>query len=377
MSRRTNRRKTAKRPARRPRRAPGRPLVFGLAAVLTVALAAIAWLMIVYPSGQGPGRGREITLSLSGDSFDSVVEELARAGVVGSPRVFAIYARLIGADDRVRIGEVLLTDDMSPRDVVQRIATGFGHATVRVTIPEGFHRFAVAARLERWGVCTAEELIEASEDRALLDELDVEGPTAEGYLFPDTYRFEEGLGGEEAVRRMVGNWHRRVDPILEEHPDALRELEEGLSWGPHQALVLASIVEKEAVVSEERPIIARVFMNRLRDPDFRPKRLQADPTVSYGCLAMPERAPSCADFDGRRILRVMLHDRANPYNTYRHEGLPPGPICNPGLDSIRAVLTAPANDYLYFVARGQGRHTFSATLAEHNAAVARYRRGQR
>lgn len=306
-------------------------------------------------------------------SVDRLAARLAREGVVERPRVFAIYARLLGADERLRDGEVLVTDDMTPRDVLQRIATGFGSAQVRVMVPEGFHRFAVAARLDRWGVCDAADFLAASEDRELLDELGIEGPSAEGYLFPDTYVFSEDLDGEEVVRRFVDNYHRRVDPILEANEEGLRELSRTLGWGPHQALILASVVEKEAAQADERPTIARVFINRLRDPAFQPKRLQADPTVSYGCLTAPEAAPSCAGFE-RQITRPMLQDRANLYNTYRHEGLPPGPICNPGLDSIRAVLVGEVNDYLYFVARGQGRHTFSSTLEEHNEAVARYRR---
>jgi UPF0755 protein len=262
---------------------------------------------------------------------------------------------------------------MSPRDVLQRVAIGFGAATVRVTIPEGFHRFAIAQRLERWGVCDADAFVRATEDRALLDELGIEGPSAEGYLFPDTYRLPQDLEPREVVRRLVSNWQRRGAPLFEERADALRALEEELSWGRHEAMILASIVEKEAVMRDERPVIARVFMNRMSDPAFRPKRLQADPTVSYGCLTAPDAAPSCAAFDGRHITRAMLGDVENAYNTYRHEGLPPGPICNPGVDSMRAVLGGEQNDYLYFVARGHGRHTFSATLDAHNEAVARFR----
>lgn len=303
-----------------------------------------------------------------------LAERLRAAGAIEDPRLFAVYARLLGADHRLRSGAVLLSDDMSPRDVLQRIATGFGAASVRVTIPEGFHRFAISERLERWQVCDASEFLAATEDRALLDELGIEGPTAEGYLFPDTYRFAQGLSADEIVRRMVENWRARVGPLLEQQQESLTWLEEELSWTAHEALTLASIVEREAAVSDERPTIARVFLNRMRFETFRPKRLQADPTVSYGCLARPELAPSCGGFDGRAITRAMLGDRQNPYNTYRHEGLPPGPICNPGIDSIRAVLTARPHEYLYFVARGEGRHEFSATLEQHNEAVARHRR---
>ncbi|MCB9592152.1 MAG: endolytic transglycosylase MltG [Sandaracinaceae bacterium] len=350
-----------------------RGLVAGLAILIVAALASLGWLATIYPQGAAGGRGRELRVTLAPDTdLDELSERLHAAGAIEHPTLFTWYVRLLGGDERLREGEVLLTDDMTPRDVLQRIARGFGSATVRVVIPEGFHRFAIAARLDRWGVCDAADFIEATEDRELLDELGIPGPTAEGYLYPDTYRLSPDLGAEEIVRRFVANFHRRVGPLLDADQAALGELQETLSWGPHEVLSLASIVEKEAAAAEERPIIARVFINRLRDPSFHPKRLQADPTVSYGCLARPDDAPSCAGFEGS-ITRAMLSDPENAYNTYRHEGLPPGPICNPGIDSIRAVLEHEPNRYLYFVARGHGRHTFSETLEQHNAAVARWR----
>lgn len=355
------------------RRALVRALTGGLALLLAAALGFVGWLAIVYPEGEAGGRGREVRVTLApGLELDALADRLHRAGAVEDPWLFALYARLLGADHRLREGEVLLTDDMTPRGVLQRVAHGFGDATVRIVVPEGFHRFAIAARLERWGVCDADDFLAATEDRALLDELGIPGPTAEGYLYPDTYRLSPDLGAEGIVRRMVGNFRDRVGPLFDAKRDSLADLHDTLSWGPHEALVLASIVEKEAAVADERPIIARVFLNRLRDPGFVPKRLQADPTVSYGCLTARDAAPSCAGFEGA-ITRAMLADRENVYNTYRHEGLPPGPICNPGIDSIRAVLDHAPNRYLYFVARGGGRHTFSATLEEHNAAVARWR----
>jgi UPF0755 protein len=331
----------------------------------------------VYPRSEGPGRGRTVTVAVRRTmTLDALADRLHEAGVVEEPFLFATYARLVGADDRLREGDALLTDDMTPGDVLRRVAIGFGAATVRVTIPEGFTRFDVAARLERWGVCSEEEFLRASEDRALLGELGIEAESAEGYLFPDTYRLEQDMSGEEAVERLVENYRLRVEPIHEERSEALASLRRELGWGPHEALTLASIIEKEAAASVERPIIAQVFLNRLRSPTFVPHRLQADPTVSYGCRARPDDAPSCAGWGGRAITRAMLADRANVYNTYRHEGLPPGPICNPGEASIRAVLSSDRHDYLYFVARGGGRHAFSATLEEHNAAVARLRARQ-
>lgn len=353
-------------------------MVLALASVVLFALTALGWLVLVYPKSRGPGPGREVTLHLEpGMELGALAERLYEAGAIEQRIVFESYARLLGAAGKLREGPVLLSDDMTPEDVLKRVASGYGNATVRVTIPEGFDRYDVGARLERWGVATQEEFIAASEDRALLRELGVEGPTAEGYLFPDTYRLPQGLGGPEAVRRLVEGFRRRAAPVFDEHEEGLLELHRTLSWGRHQALILASIVEKEAAVADERPIIARVFLNRMRFPDFRPKRLQADPTVSYGCRVLGALAPSCRGRTGRAITRAMLADRENSYNTYRHEGLPPGPICNPGVASIRAVLTAEPHNYLYFVARGGGRHTFSTTLEEHNAAVARLRARER
>ena len=150
---------------------------------------------------------------------------------------------------------------------------------------------------------------------------------------------------------------------------ALAALHVELGFRTHEVLTLASIVEKEARLSSEQPIIAGVFLNRLRDPSFRPKRLQADPTVTYGCLIVPG-LPSCAGASaGQAPTRTMLVDPANPYNTYRHEGLPPGPIANPGLSAIEAVIQPAPHDYLYFVAQRGGAHTFSRNLQDHNVAV--------
>ena len=245
--------------------------------------------------------------------------------------------------------------------------------TESITVPEGLRLPQIAGRIA--GIAGHDSAAIAG----LLAGVDaptrwsLPGPTLEGYLFPDTYSLRDDLTPTEMIARMVASFRRRTNALMMEHATGATRLRDDLGFELDEIVALASVVEKEAAVADERPIIAGVFINRLRSPDFRPRRLQADPTVSYGCRTAPERAPSCAGFDGRRITRAMLNDRQNPYNTYRHEGLPPGPICNPGLASLRAVLTAEPHDYLYFVARGGGRHTFSATLEEHNAAVQRYR----
>jgi UPF0755 protein len=239
---------------------------------------------------------------------------------------------------------------------------------VLITNPEGYNRFDIAARLEEFGICSAEQFLEATRDASLLASYGVEANDAEGYLFPDTYEFDDNTKPRRVVERMLANWTRRYEEIEREHAEALAKLD---GWTTHDVVTLASIVEKEAAVASERARIAGVFRNRLSSKKFLPRRrLQADPTVQYGCLADPDAARSCADYDGS-ITRAMLDDRDNPYNTYRHSGLPPGPISNPGKAALVAVIKPEKHDFYYFVARGGGRHKFSKTLRQHNIAVRR------
>jgi UPF0755 protein len=190
-----------------------------------VAVAVIAAIVIVYPSRRAGGEGRALELDIApGTRFADVAARLGDEGVIEHPALFSIYGRLIGADEHLRVGSVMLSDDMTPREVVQRIAIGFGAASVEVLIPEGFHRWDVAARLARWGVTGQDAFLAASADRALLAELGIPGPSAEGYLFPDTYRLSEGMDAREVVRRMVANHARRTAPLLREHAVGLAAL---------------------------------------------------------------------------------------------------------------------------------------------------------
>lgn len=346
-----------------------------LSILLGISLAGLGWLVLIYPIAEGPGRGREVRVTIApGDTIEDVVARIAPT-TLSSPTVFTLYARLSGADERLREGEVLLRDDMTPRNVLLRLAHGFGSATIDLVVPEGATRFEVADRLDRWGICDRETFLEQTVSAALREELGVAAPTLEGRLFPDTYRLMEGSWVGGVARRMVANFEAHAAPLID--ADALAPLAD-LGFDADDVLTLASIVEEEAAVAEERPIIAGVFLNRLRSETFLPRhRLQADPTVSYGCRELPTLAPSCLGFDGRHITRAMLEDSGNPYNTYRHGELPPGPISSPGLPAIRAVLEPAEHDYLYFVASGGGRHTFSSDLDAHNAAVARLRERER
>ncbi|MEM9068899.1 MAG: endolytic transglycosylase MltG [Myxococcota bacterium] len=348
-----------------------RRLVGLVALVLLAALSALGWLLLVYARTPLPGPREHVVVELPSRGPREVASALAAAGVIETPTAFAVYLRVRGVADRLRDGSVLLATGLSPREVARRITRGQHGMPVRVTIPEGLHRFEIAERLEAQGICSREAFLDASAEPPE----GVQGAlTAEGYLFPDTYDFHPGSDPETVVSRMVANFRRRTDELWNAQRNELRALQRDLNYGPHQVLTLASVVEEEAAVSEERAVIAGVFLNRLRSETFRPlHRLQADPTVSYGCLERRSEAPSCAVFAGR-LSRAMLNDPANPYNTYRHGGLPPGPITNPGLESLRAVLRPAQHNYLYFVARGGGRHEFSEALDQHNDAVDRHLR---
>ena len=182
----------------------------------------------------------------------------------------------------------------------------------------------------------------------LLAEHKIAGSTAEGYLFPATYDLALDSDPDQVVSRMVTEFGKRFERLARDNAMGAEALRQRMSWGPAEIVTLASIVEKEAAVDEERPLIASVFLNRLSDPTFNPKRLQSDPTSAYGCLAMPERIGSCRSYSGR-VTPEMNADDANPYTTYRHEGLPPGPIANPGEKSLQAVLVPAETRHFYFV----------------------------
>jgi len=363
---------------RRVRRSTRRaPSGFGRAAFLVVsaigALVGIAltYLLVIFPESSGPGSGKPVEVVFGPDEpLSATVEKLERAGLLRSPRAFALYARFVGL--RVAPGKHLLTDDASPHELVRRLEREGRAMRAKVTIPEGWTRFDIAKRLQALHVTWASAFIDATANTDLLREIGIDGDSAEGFLFPATYDFPLDSDPKDIVRRLVSEFDRRYTQLEQNHRLGRAQLEGSLGWGRKEIVTLASMVEKEAAVDDERPIIASVFLNRLRDPSFKRKLLQCDPTAGYGCLVLRDRVPACANYTGK-ITHAINMDPSNSYSTYVHEGLPPGPIANPGIKSLQAVL-APANTkYLYFVVRGDRRHAFSETLEEHNAAVKAYR----
>jgi UPF0755 protein len=288
----------------------------------------------------------------AGATLGSVARDLEAAGLVRSRLAVEALGRLRGVAGKLRSGEYALDPTLSPAEILARIVQGRVR-TIEVVIPEGFTAAEIAQRLAEKGLTDAEEFLAVVGDPALASALGVEGASLEGFLFPETYHLARGLAAHEIVRTFVAEF-LRVWSTLE--PDA-RAL--GLSM--RETVTLASIVEKETGAGDERPLIASVFHNRLA----RRMRLESDPTTIYGI----------PDFDGN-LRRRDLEDEKNPYNTYRIAALPPGPIANPGLAALRAVVNPAASDYLYFVSRNDGTHVFSRSYDDHTRAVRRYQKGR-
>jgi UPF0755 protein len=336
--------------------------------------AALVLALWVFASRPGPSAGQRFVLHMpAGLTPRQVADLLADEGLVSSALLMSLYLGLSGGAD-VAPGEHLVIGGSTPAELKELLVRSAHRRIVKVTIPEGFHRFAVAERLEASGICVKESFLRTTADPLLLEALEIPGvggrtpESAEGYLFPATYSFKLDSPPRDIVERLVGESHARWRKIAAAHARGLAAAEERLGWGRAEVMVMASIVEKEAAVADERPIIAGVFYNRLLDASFSPKLLQSDPTTAYGCLSAAWEAPTCAAFDGK-ITGAMNRDPLNRYSTYTNEGLPPGPIASPGEDSIAAALAPAQTRFFYFVAKGGGRHVFSETLEDHNRAV--------
>ena len=286
----------------------------------------------------------------AGASFGAAVDSLARSGVISSPKLFGFYASARGRDRELKAGTYVFQPGTSWNGVLDALTRGKGLVHT-VTIPEGFSLASIAQLIGRALSVPPESVIAASSDTALRYRLDVPTPTLEGYLFPDTYTFAEGTSPSEAIRTLVGRFEQVWKP---EWDARLQEL----TMSRHDIVTLASIIEKEARLAEERPVISAVYHNRLRIGML----LQADPTVQYAL--------------GKHVDRVLYKDLEvdSRYNTYKHVGLPPGPIASPGAASIEAALYPAKVPYLFFVAHPDGHHEFRQTFSEHTEARAQIRR---
>lgn len=339
-------------PSRHGSRAPATPRRHRapLRAPLRVATGALA-LGALLACSQPFGAPVRVVVP-SGSSFRAAADSLGRHGVIRSPGLFRLYAKLRLRDRHVKAGTYLLRRGTSWGEVLDALTKGKG-VVHTVTVPEGFALASILPLLARSLDVPPDSVQAAARDTALRHRLDVPTPTLEGYLFPDTYSFPEGTTARAAVDEMVRGFERRWNPGWDAR---LQEL----AMTRNDVVALASIIEKEARIPEERPLISAVYHNRLKAR----MPLQADPTVQYAL--------------GRHVDRVLYRDLEveSPYNTYRHPGLPPGPIASPGLPSIVAALY-PANvPYLFFVATPDGHHEFRTSFSEHREAIDEIRKAK-
>jgi UPF0755 protein len=322
-------------------------LIFLLLAAAAAAGGA-AWLIL---TPYGPTSETFVTIA-PGSSAVAIARKLESAGIVRTRYAFD----LVRSYNRgtLHAGTYSFDHPMPVTDVYAQIARGEVY-TKSLTIPEGANIFDIAARVEQAGLGTRQDFLLAAVQQApLIADLDPRATSLEGYLFPDTYRLSPSVTAAQIATAMVKRFRQAAAQL-------------GLNQNIHQVVTLASIVERETAVDAERPLVASVFVNRL-DKKI---PLRTDPAVIYGL-----------ELTGRWRGAIYASDltRDTPYNTYLHAGLPPGPIANPGLHSLRAAMDPARTNYLYFVAAGvdaQGHSLFASTLDEHNRNVAEYRAAQK
>jgi len=326
----------------------------GLAALIIVAIVAFnlwrGWTGGSTPAGN-PAKPKRVVVD-RGASVRAVAEALAKAEIIDAPRWFRFYASLGGRDRMIKPGTYQFGADAGWKFVLDALVSGRGLVHT-VTIPEGFDLRQIAPLLAKALSVSEDSVRVAATDTAWQRKLDIPLKSLEGYLFPATYSFADGTTAREAVKAMLDAFEDAWARI----PNAAARLQ-ALAISRHDALTMASIIETEAKRAPERPIISAVYWNRVK----RGMKLQADPTVQYALPAHVERV----------LYKDLEVD--SKFNTYKYEGLPPGPIASPGMAAMEAALNPAAVPYLYFVAHPDGHHEFRTTFAEHEKAVAMMRR---
>jgi len=305
---------------------------------------------LVSPAKQGGPD--QVFFVMQGSTLNEVAGELEMKEIITSKGLFLIWGRIKGHGRSIKAGEYRLNSGMPPHKILDILIRGV-IVTHQVTIPEGFTGEQIGELLKKKGLVDKDEFLSLTGNPDVAKSYGISGPGLEGYLYPDTYQFSRGLSAVSIIDVMVKRFWEVVAPLGE------RAEQRGMTM--EKVVTLASIVEKETGRAEERPVIASVFLNRLK----RGNRLESDPTVIYGI----------EDFNGNLSRKDLAEP--TPYNTYVIRGLPPGPIANPGQEAIRAVLYPAETDYLYFVSKNDGSHCFSKTLSEHNKAVKIYQKNRR
>jgi UPF0755 protein len=319
----------------------------GLLAFVLCAFAALYFsYFLVSPAGMD--KQEEIFMVKKGSGLRTIAEQLEERRLIKGKYLFMLWVYAKGGARDIKAGEYSFNRSMTPVKLFQMLTSG-AVKTYSFTIPEGVTAEQIAVLLEGRNFINKRDFVSLVHDKDLVASYDVDGVSLEGYLYPDTYVITRDMGPRDVIDRMVDRFWAVFNALVRD---------QNLAIPVKDIVTLASIVEKETGLAEERPVIAAVFLNRLG----KGMRLESDPTVIYGMK----------DFSGN-LTRKDLRS-ASPYNTYMHHGLPPGPIANPGREAIKAVINPAETDYLYFVSKNDGSHHFSCTLDEHNRAVNQYQK---
>ena len=321
----------------------------GIAAVILIILGIIIYQLYIPLDAKSPQT--KVVEIPKGMNAKGIAHLLKEERLIRNGLTFRILAKAKGVENRLQAGEYELRSSLNLSRILSKIEKG-KILTHPFTIPEGYNIRQIAQVLEEKGLAGKERFLKLAKDSKLISQFNIQAESLEGYLFPETYRVPKGMKEEEIIKLMLSQFNKRV---TEEE----RRRAEEIGFTLHQIIILASIIEKETAAPEEKALISAVFHNRLKAK----KPLQSDPTVIY---ALGEA------FDGNLRKEDLRID--SPYNTYRYQGLPPGPIGNPGKEAIQAALYPADTDYLYFVSRNDGTHEFSSSLEEHNQAVWKYQK---
>lgn len=327
-------------------------LRIALAVLSAIVVAPFLWFGIFLINPPGEGKNIQLFDFGQGATVTKIARELESKGIVSSARLFIIYTKLKGDESRIQAGMYQFDDGLPPGEILRKMVAG-EVCSKKFALPEGYSIYQVAELLEAQGIFKKQQFLRLCSSRPLLGEFGIAARSVEGYLYPCTYDVTPKTDEAGLIRMMIEQFEKV-------YLDRFAKRVTLGTLAKHDVITLASIIDKEAVVPEERPLIASVFHNRLK----RGMPLQSDPTAVYGVRA----------FGGTVSKRDI--SRNTPYNTYVIKGLPPGPIGNPSSEAIEAVLAPAKTSYLYFVAQKDGSHHFSATLEEHNRAVRKYLKGE-
>jgi UPF0755 protein len=315
-------------------------------------LLAYLYLSALFLHAPDAGDTKMVLFEVAPDTtLKKVAYNLEEKGLIKSWWALSVLSRLGGNDKKINAGEYELSRSMSTVDVYRKLISGKTFMR-NVTVKEGMTVWQIAEAVEKAGLLPRQDFETSVKDIKMLSVAGIPSESFEGYLFPETYSFSKPITAQQIIWRMLEEGDKHWPPAYTERADTLK-------FSRHEILTLASIIEKESGSRDEQPIISSVFHNRLKEG----MKLQSDPTVIYGIK----------NFNGD-LTKADL-EAPTPYNTYTRQGLPVGPISNPGETAIKAALFPADTAYFFFVADGQGGHVFSSTLSEHNANVNRYQRG--